>query len=574
MTYTPIFQSNTALNNDLSQTPVNLSATIIPTFVTGNGNILEDLLRPLPTTYTSSHQTLTTADGALVLDPTSFDPKYDSASNYTLKLVAPAVATVTVTEVTNQKTGANFDGFTTQSGVERIDYAATSGDKLVVAHNYSINTVLDANKVNVLSSVKVDATSSTFIGANNVASVLNVVNKQTQNLVSGNLVTVNALSEAKSTHSATVFTNYNHSLVTTSDNDPNANAAANQTILTPKTSNEVHALNHVNVDTNPAVAYSLSHTETDYNASATSHIQTNKLNFRDSTIAIAVTQVKDVIKTTAGTAGDISGNLVVISDNFALNTKLSTDFRPNFFPNNIDPQNAPDTQKATLDSLFLTGGTVAAGNPLVGTPLTTSFQGTVDADTISIRSNAKNLTVDGLVGNDTIYGWIQNDTIVGGDGSDVITGRQGADTMTGGKAGDASGADIIKDKFVIGNFDSGITVATADRITDFTTGIPAVTGTPGTPFAPADSLALGVAGTVKNFAPLQTAATFQTAFTSAGLALTALKVAGENGEKFAYVVDSVTNDGYLFDDVNGDGVADQVIILTGAPVLDFADIVA
>ena len=85
MTYTPIFQSNTTLNSDLSQTPVTWSATNIPTF--GNGNILKDLLRPLPTTYASSLQTLTDADGALVLDTASFDPKYDSASNYTLKLV-------------------------------------------------------------------------------------------------------------------------------------------------------------------------------------------------------------------------------------------------------------------------------------------------------------------------------------------------------------------------------------------------------------------------------------------------------------------------------------------------------
>ena len=44
------------------------------------------------------------------------------------------------------------------------------------------------------------------------------------------------------------------------------------------------------------------------------------------------------------------------------------------------------------------------------------------------------------------------------------------------------------------------------------------------------------------------------------------------GEKFAFQI--VENDGYLFDDVNGDGVADQVIILNGVTTLVAADIVA
>jgi hypothetical protein len=361
--------------------------------------------------------------------------------------------------------------------------------------------------------------------------------------------------------------NSNHNLVQTNNYDQ---AGTN---LTKKVSlYDVYALNHVDVDTNPALAHSLSYSKTDYDASATSHIRTDKLNFRDSTIAIAATQVNDIIKQV------FSGNLAVISDNFALNTKLSTDFfaNVNVTYNPTLGTYDPLTQKATLDNLFLTGATSGA----VAT--TTSFRGTVDADTISIRSNAKLLTVDGLAGNDTIYGWIQNDSIVGGDGSDVITGRQGADTMTGGKSGDAPGTDNIKDKFVIGNFDSGITVALADTITDFTVGIPAVASipaaggnpaVPGIAFVPADSLALGVAGTDKNFVSAPTAAAdFAAALINAGLALKALKVAGENGEKFAYENDGAN--GYLFDDVNGDGVADQVIILTGAPVLNFADIVA
>ena len=53
------------------------------------------------------------------------------------------------------------------------------------------------------------------------------------------------------------------------------------------------------------------------------------------------------------------------------------------------------------------------------------------------------------------------DTLVGDSGADVITGRGGADTLTGGSK---------SDRFVFESGHTGITEATADTITDFSTG--------------------------------------------------------------------------------------------------------
>ena len=61
----------------------------------------------------------------------------------------------------------------------------------------------------------------------------------------------------------------------------------------------------------------------------------------------------------------------------------------------------------------------------------------------------------------TILGSTSGDVLVGDAGSDTITGRGGADTLTGGSRGDT---------FVFTSGDTGITEATADTITDFSTG--------------------------------------------------------------------------------------------------------
>ncbi|MDB3861678.1 hypothetical protein N9301_09400 [Paracoccaceae bacterium] len=74
--------------------------------------------------------------------------------------------------------------------------------------------------------------------------------------------------------------------------------------------------------------------------------------------------------------------------------------------------------------------------------------------------NFEKVTIDGNVAA-TLLGTAAADTLVGDAGADTITGRGGADTLTGG-----SRSDI----FVFSTGDTGITEATADTITDFSTG--------------------------------------------------------------------------------------------------------
>ena len=74
--------------------------------------------------------------------------------------------------------------------------------------------------------------------------------------------------------------------------------------------------------------------------------------------------------------------------------------------------------------------------------------------------NFEQVTIDGNVAA-TLLGTANSDILVGDSGADTITGRGGADTLTGGAR---------SDKFVFQSGDTGITEATADTITDFSTG--------------------------------------------------------------------------------------------------------
>ena len=82
-----------------------------------------------------------------------------------------------------------------------------------------------------------------------------------------------------------------------------------------------------------------------------------------------------------------------------------------------------------------------------------------DGMDVSLKSFEK-VTIDGNV-SATINGSAAADILVGDDGADTITGRGGADTLTGGNR---------SDKFIFSPDDTGITEATADTITDFSTG--------------------------------------------------------------------------------------------------------
>lgn len=162
-------------------------------------------------------------------------------------------------------------------------------------------------------------------------------------------------------------------------------------------------------------------------------------------------------------------------------------------------------------------------------------------------------TVTADLGGSTITTGAGNDTINGGAGADTITGGAGADTIN-------IAAGVAADVVVIGNTDSGLTVATADSITGFTTAV--------------DTLKLGVVGDgtvgTGNYVEAGAAvADFDAALTAANTALAALATTSAATELFALQFDA-TN-GYLFNDVDGDGVADQVVVLVGVTNATFAD---
>lgn len=102
------------------------------------------------------------------------------------------------------------------------------------------------------------------------------------------------------------------------------------------------------------------------------------------------------------------------------------------------------------------GGFIAAG-----------FDGN---DTITGSATVAN-NLSGGNGNDTITGGAAADTLVGNAGNDAISGGAGADTITGGTGVDTLTGGADADVFVFVAGDTGITLATADTIVDFATGV-------------------------------------------------------------------------------------------------------
>ena len=88
-----------------------------------------------------------------------------------------------------------------------------------------------------------------------------------------------------------------------------------------------------------------------------------------------------------------------------------------------------------------------------------------------LLGTAGNDLLDGGAGNDVLNGGADNDTLTGGDGVDTLLGGDGIDRLLGGAERDmmtgGAGADLFIFKAIT---DTGTTGATADLITDFTSG--------------------------------------------------------------------------------------------------------
>ncbi|TAN67601.1 MAG: hypothetical protein EPN17_10890 [Methylobacter sp.] len=169
-----------------------------------------------------------------------------------------------------------------------------------------------------------------------------------------------------------------------------------------------------------------------------------------------------------------------------------------------------------------------------------------------------------------------------GVGGNVITTGAGADTINvsattattdGNHITGGFGADTIiltgntsPDTIVIGNTDSGITAAAADSITGFATGIDFLKMGTVADATPASGNYIEAVADVVDFAA---------ALSAANSALTTLAGTSSATELYAFQWVAGTN-GYLFNDIDGNGTADQVVVLVGivGTTIAAADVIA
>lgn len=218
---------------------------------------------------------------------------------------------------------------------------------------------------------------------------------------------------------------------------------------------------------------------------------------------------------------------------------------------------------ATVTATSTTGPlTINSAASVLATVNATSTTGFVNVTTGS-GADSVNVTTGNALGGNVIATGAGNDVIdlsattATTDGN-TITGGLGADTLV--LFGNTS-----PDTIVVGNTDSGITTATADSITGFATGIDFLRmGTVADATPASGNYVEAVAG-VANFAA---------ALVAANNALTTLAGTSPAPELYAFQWDG-TN-GYLFNDTNGDGTANQVVVLVGitGTMIASADIIA
>ena len=92
-----------------------------------------------------------------------------------------------------------------------------------------------------------------------------------------------------------------------------------------------------------------------------------------------------------------------------------------------------------------------------------------DAGNDRLFGDIGNDMLNGGADNDVLEGGTDTDTLTGGSGDDTLYGQDGADTLTGGSGIDYLSGGIGADRFAFASGDSGNTLATADRIVDFST---------------------------------------------------------------------------------------------------------
>lgn len=158
-----------------------------------------------------------------------------------------------------------------------------------------------------------------------------------------------------------------------------------------------------------------------------------------------------------------------------------------------------------------------------------------------LGGNVLNNAINGAGGNDSLYGGFGSDTLFGGFGDDFLTGNAERDTLTGGAG---------SDHFVFRSLGDSV-VSARDVILDFNLGN--------------DTIDLSTIDASTRFAGNQ-------AFKFIGAAAFH-RVAGEVRYQVQDVAGSTSDKTLVSADVNGDGVADLQIVLSGIHSLTGADFI-
>jgi Ca2+-binding RTX toxin-like protein len=164
----------------------------------------------------------------------------------------------------------------------------------------------------------------------------------------------------------------------------------------------------------------------------------------------------------------------------------------------------------------------------------------------AIAGNAAANRLEGGAGNDSLSGLGGDDTLLGGIGNDSLRGADGADTLVGGTGLDSLQGGTGADRFIFSAGETGVTASTADKLLDFSK-------------TDGDLIDLSAFDAV-------TATSGDEAFAFVGSAAFS-KTAGElrvTGSGTSWQVSG---------DVNGDGVADFLILVTSAAAPGAADFI-
>jgi hypothetical protein len=277
-----------------------------------------------------------------------------------------------------------------------------------------------------------------------------------------------------------------------------------------------------------------------------------------------------------GYKADEVENLLTLTDNDLVTLNITGDAELDFTAGVNQIKLSTINASTNTGGLDFNGGNVSPTNSVAMTITGSATAG----NEITASVNAD--TITGGAGNDEIYGLAGNDTISTGEGNDIVYGGAGADTITlgagkdivnGGAAADniTLGAGI--DTYVLGGtLGSDSTVVNKDIVTDFAAntygnGISGAAGTGAT------DIAAKLNGDLIDLT--QYVETYEMTGVSVGVvanAGNALAFLQLNATNTNYVIgaalDSTTGDLYI--DLDGNGVADSVIGLTGVTTITAA----